>query len=129
MTMNIITLLLMLSLVINGILLFKRKRYFSLSYLASIILFTHLFSGITWTAHLVTLIFWLLPVLLINWKSLGLSGKIAYWAFIFLMVFLGIEGSDTVGEKVYLAIRFYDIHTYLLLGLFIFYSWFSRICN
>ena len=123
MTMNIITLLMLLSLVINGILLFKRKRYFSLAYLASIILFTHLFSGITWTAHLVTLIFCLLPVLLINWKSLGLSGKIAYWAFIVLMVFLGIEGSDTVGEKVYLAIRFYDIYTYLLLGLFIYYSW------
>jgi hypothetical protein len=39
------------------------------------------------------------------------------------MVFLGIEGSDTVGEKVYLAIRFYNIYTYLLLGLFIYYSW------
>jgi hypothetical protein len=54
---------------------------------------------------------------------LHLSGKIAYWIFIGLMVFLGIEGSDTVGEKIYLAIRFYDIFTYLLLGLFIYYSW------
>jgi hypothetical protein len=121
--MNVLTLLLFLTLIINGVLLFRRKRYFSLAYLASIILFTHLFSGITWTAHLVTLIFCLLPVLLINVKSLKTPGKIAYWAFITLMVFLGIEGSDTVGEKVYLAIRFYDIYTYLLLGLFIFYSW------
>ena len=101
----------------------RRKRYFSLAYLASIILFTHLFAGITWTAHLVTLIFCLLPVLLIEVNSLKISGKIAYWTFIGLMVFLGIEGSDTVGEKVYLAIRFYDIYTYLLLGLFIYYSW------
>jgi len=50
---------------------------------------------------------------------LHLSDKIAYTIFIGLMVFLGIEGSDTVGEKIYLAIRFYDIYTYLLLGLFI----------
>ena len=70
-----------------------------------------------------TLIFCFLPVLLIDVKSLKIPGKIAYWIFIGLMVFLGIEGSDTVGEKIYLAIRFYDIYTYLLLGLFIYYSW------
>jgi hypothetical protein len=121
--LNILTVILFLVLVINGILLGRRKKYFSLAYLASIILFTHLFAGITWTAHLVTLIFCLLPVLLIDVKSLNEVGKVAYWAFIGLMVFLGIEGSDTVGEKIYLAIRFYDIYTYLLLGLFIFYSW------
>jgi hypothetical protein len=121
--LTLIQLLLLLTLIFNAILLKRRGRYFSLAYLASIILFTHLFAGITWTAHLVTLIFCLLPVLLINVKSLNTTGKIAYWAFIALMIFLGIEGSDTVGEKVYLAIRFYDIYTYLLLGLFIYYSW------
>ena len=121
--MNILTMLLFLTLIINGIVLYRRKKYFSLAYLSSILLFTHLFSGITWTAHIVTLIFCLLPVLLINVKSLNPLGKIAYWAFIALMVFLGIEGSDTVGEKIYLAIRFYDVFTYLLLGLFIYYSW------
>jgi hypothetical protein len=121
--LTLIQVLLLLTLIFNAILLKRRKRYFSLAYLASIILFTHLFAGITWTAHLVTLIFCLLPVLLINVKSLNTTGKIAYWAFIALMVFLGIEGSDTVGEKIYLAIRFYDIYTYLLLGLFMYYSW------
>jgi hypothetical protein len=121
--LTILQILLLLTLVLGAVLLKRRKRYFSLAYLASIILFTHLFAGITWTAHLGTLIFCLLPVLLIEVNSLKISGKIAYWTFIGLMVFLGIEGSDTVGEKVYLAIRFYDIYTYLLLGLFIYYSW------
>ncbi len=121
--LTILQILLLLILIFNAILLKRRKRYFSLAYLASIILFTHLFAGITWTAHLVTLIFCLLPVLLIDIKSLNKLGKVAYWVFIALMVFLGMEGSDTVGEKVYLAIRFYDIYTYLLLGLFIYYSW------
>jgi hypothetical protein len=121
--LTMLQVLMLLMLIINAIILKRRKISFSLAYLASIILFTHLFSGITWTAHLVTLIFCLLPVLLINWKALNMQGKIAYWLFIGLMVFLGIEGSDTVGEKIYQAIRFYDIYTYLLLGLFIFYSW------
>jgi hypothetical protein len=121
--LTILQILLLLTLIFNAILLKRRKRYFSLAYLASIIIFTHPFAGITWTAHLVTLIFCLLPVLLIDVKSLNTLGKGAYWAFIALMVFLGIEGSDTVGEKVYLAIRFYNIYTYLLLGLFIYYSW------
>ncbi len=121
--LTILQVLLLLILIFNAILLNRQKKYFSLAYLASILLFTHLFSGITWTAHLVTLIFCLLPVLLINVKSLKTPGKIAYWVFIALMVFLGIEGSDTVGEKIYLAIRFYDIYTYLLLGLFFFCSW------
>ena len=121
--MNLITVLLLVTLVTGGVLLYRRDKYFSLSYLSSIILFTHLFSGITWTAHLVTLIFCLLPVLLIDVKTLKLGGKVVYWAFIALMIFLGIEGSDTVGEKIYLAIRFYDIYTYLLMGLFIFCSW------
>jgi hypothetical protein len=121
--MNMITILLLMALVINGVLQKRRNRDFSMAYLASIILFTHLISGITWTAHMVTLIFCLLPVLLINVKSLKLTGKVAFWTFIALLVFLGIEGSDTVGEKIYLTIRFYDVYTYLLLGLFVFSSW------
>lgn len=121
--LTILQLLLLLTLIFNAALLKKRKQYFSLAYLASIILFTHLIAGITWTAHLVTLIFCLLPVLLMNVKSLKTPGKVAWWAFIAWMVFLGIEGSDTVGERIYLAIRFYDVYTILLLGLFIYYSW------
>jgi len=46
---------------------------------------------------------------------------VTFWKII--PVFLGIEGSDTTGEKIYLAIRFYDIYTLLLLGLFVFCSW------
>jgi hypothetical protein len=121
--MNLITILLLMTLVTGGVLLFRKNQYFSLSYLSAIILFTHLFSGITWTAHLVTLIFCLLPVLLIDVKTLKTGGKVVYWTFIVGMIFLGIEGSDTVGEKIYLAIRYYDIYTYLLMGLFIFCSW------
>ncbi len=67
--------------------------------------------------------FCILPVLLIDVKTLKMPGKIAYYLFIAIMVFLGIEGSDTVGEKIYLAIRYYDVYTCLLVGLFLFCSW------
>ena len=120
---SIIHMLLLAMIIVNGILLFRRKTGFSLTFLASILLFTHLYSGITWTAHMVTLLFCLLPVLLIDVKTLGKPGRISWWLFIAMMVFLGIEGSDTVGEKIYLAIRFHDVYTLLLLGLFLFCSW------
>jgi len=109
--------------IVNGFLLFRRKTYFSIAYLGSILLFTHLYSGLTWTAHLVTLMFTLLPVLLIDIKRLSKSGKIGFYFFIALIVFLGIEGSDTLGKNVYTAIHIYDVHTCLLLGLFFFSSW------
>ncbi|MBA7592163.1 hypothetical protein ES708_34341 [subsurface metagenome] len=120
---SILQLLLLVILLVNGFILYRRKVYFSLAYLASVLLFTHLVSGITWTAHLVTLMFCILPVLLIDVKTLKKPGKITFYLFIAFMVFLGIEGSDTVGEKIYLAVRFYDVHTYLLVGLFLFCSW------
>ena len=116
--------LMMLGVIItNGIILFRRKVWFSLAYLSSILVFSHLYAMITWTAHLVTLLFCILPVLLIDVRKLPKPGKIAFWIFIGLMVFLGIEGSDTVGEKIYQAIHHYDLHTLMLMGLFIFSSW------
>jgi len=115
--------LMLLTLIAGGVILFRRKQVFSLSFLAAIVLFTHLFAGITWTAHLVTFIFCLTPVLLIDRSNLKTGGKLAWFIFIGLMIFLGIEGSDTTGDKLYLFLRYYDIYTYLLVGLFIYYSW------
>ncbi len=110
-------------LIVNGIVLYRRKNSFSLAYLASILLFTHLYSSMTWIAHLVTMMFILTPVILIDVKRLSKPGKIAFYLFIILMVFLGFEGSDTVGENVYRALINYGVYTYLLFGLFLFTSW------
>ncbi len=122
-SLSIIQVLLLMVLILNGFLLYRRKRYFSLAYLASIILYAHLASGITWTAHLVTLMFCLLPVLLMDVKKLPSAMKMVFWFLIAVFVFLGIEGSDTFGRRIYLAIRFYDVYTGLLLLLFLLYSW------
>jgi hypothetical protein len=120
---SILQLILLAVLVINGIILKRRKIYFSLAYLASILLFMNLISGLTWSAHMVTLMFCLLPVVLMDTGKLPIRGKIFYYISLALFLFLCIEGSDTTGEKIYQAIRDYDVYTFLLLGLFLFCSW------
>ena len=110
-------------LILNGALLYRRKISFNLAYLASILLFTHLISGLTWSAHLVTLQYCLLPVLLIDVSRLRRPGKIFFYFTLTFLLFLSIEGSDIFGEKVYQAIRVYDLFTLMLIGLFLFCSW------
>lgn len=110
-------------LMVNGVILRRRKVAFSIAYLASIMLFIHLISGITWTAHLVTMMFCLLPVVLIDNKRLRSPGKIAFYFVLAILFFLGIEGRDTFGVHVYQALRYYDVYTMLMIGLFLFCSW------
>ena len=120
---SILQLLFLGILIMNGILLRRRKIAFNLAYLASIMLFIHLISGLTWNAHLVTLMLCLLPVLLIDVKKLRSPGKIAYYFALTFLFLMAIEGRDTFGEKIYYAIRSYDFYTYMLIGLFLFCSW------
>jgi len=125
-TTNIISLLELVFLgilIVNGVILYRRKVGFSQVYLASIMLFIHLISGITWTSHLVTFMYCLLPVLLIDVRRLRSPGKIAFYFVIGILFFLSIEGRDTMGVHVYQAIRYYDVFTILMIGLFLFYSW------
>jgi len=110
-------------LVVNGVLLYRRKVSFSLPYMASILLFAHLMSGLTWAAHMVTMMFCLLPVALIEAGRLKRPGKIVLYVMYVFLLFLGFEGTDTFGLEIYRAIRAYDVYTYLMIGLFFFYSW------
>jgi len=120
---SLIQYLLLAILIYVGIILYRRKVRLSISYLASIILFTHLYSGITWTAHMVTLLFCFLPFILVEAGRLRPVPRAIYYFLLAVFIFLGIEGSDFPGINVYLFIRYYDVYTYLLLGLFLFSSW------
>jgi hypothetical protein len=120
---NIITLVFLGILVFNGILMYRRNIAFSISYFSSLIIFTHLISGLTWSAHLVSLVYCFLPVILIVPGKLKWPGKTFYYIALTGFLFLGMEGLDTYGPKVYHAIRMYDLYTLLLLGLFLFSSW------
>jgi len=126
MTTKIITLLELMFLgilIVNGVTLYRRRIAFSIAYFASILLYMHLISGITWSTHLVTLMFCLLPVVLIDVKRLRRPGMIVFYFMLTILFFLGIEGRDTMGERIYQAIRHYDVYTFLLIGMFLFCSW------
>ncbi len=110
-------------LVFNGIILKRRRVYFSLAYLASILLFMNLVSGLTWSAHMVTMIFCLLPLVLIDTRRLQLKGKTFYYLIFAMFLFLLIEGVDTTGVKINHLVLYYDIFTLQLLGFFFFCSW------
>jgi len=101
----------------------KRRQEFSILILSSILIFTHMISGISWTAHFVTAMFWYLPLFLIDRKSFTLKSS---WIFnivlVVLVFFLAVEGSDTTGRTVYALIRRYDIFVFMPLVLFFYYA-------
>lgn len=110
-------------LIITAVVSHRRGVYMSHTVLASIILFTHLYSGITWTAHLVTLSYCLVPILLIDPGKLDQGKRIFFYLAIGLIALLSIEGSDTLGKTLYQMIRQYDIYTMMLLSIFGVYTW------
>lgn len=123
MVINIIQASLLFLLIVNGFIMYRRKVPWSLAYLASIILFTHIYSGITWTAHLVTITFCVLPFLLVEVKQIKPGQGILYYAGFIFLFFLAIEGSYLVGKKGSLFLRYHDIISYMIMGLFLFNSW------
>ena len=94
----------------------------SLAGIASLFLFTHLFSGITWTAHFVTSMFYYLPLFLIDFRKLKIPVKVFHVLLIFFVFFLAVEGSDTTGREVYNFIRLYDVFVLVPLLLFLYYT-------
>ncbi len=98
-----------------------RGEHISLEAVAALLLFTHLFSGITWTAHFVTSMFYYLPLFLIDFRRLKMPVRIFHLVLIGLVFFLAIEGSDTTGRGVYTFIRHYDLFTITALLLFGYY--------
>ena len=125
MILNIMLLAMAAVILIIGIILKRRGVLFSLSFIASILLFTHLYSNLTWTAHMVTMIYCILPLLLLRYDTLRLPMKSLYFLVMGILLFLALEGKDLVGTKIYDFLRFNDIFTLMLLGMFLFTSWTS----
>ncbi len=93
----------------------------SVPFVACLFIFTHLFSGITWTAHLVTSMFYYLPLFLIDYRKLKTPVRVFHFVLIFLVFFLAVEGSDTTGKMIYTFIRTYDLFVVVPLLLFGYY--------
>lgn len=100
-----------------------RKREMSLYDFASIFLFYHLVSMITWKAHLVTFLFILLPFFLLNSKHQSFVFKMIYYFSFVFIVFLGISFYKIVGEELHYSIVGYNLFVFILLALFFLYEY------
>jgi hypothetical protein len=102
----------------------KGQASMNVAMISCILIFTHLVSGITWSAHMVTTMFSYLPLFLVNPKKLsGLGMRIFHYSLIVIAFFLAIEGSDTTGKFIYHAIRVVDFFVIFPLILLGYYSW------
>ena len=106
-----------------GVVLLMKKKQFSIAMLSTLILFSHLISGVTWSAHLVTFIFCLVPILIIDTSKLATRGRVIYYSILGVLLILSFEGYDTFGNSAYLALRYYDIFTIQMLALIAFNAW------
>jgi hypothetical protein len=117
--------LLLLAGLTTGMCVYARKTKKKVNYLiifSLIFIFTHLISGITWTAHLVTAMFWYLPLFIVDVRKITHTAhKILHYLFYAMAFFLTVEGKDTTGEFLYNVLSFYDVLVIFPLVLFFYY--------
>ncbi|QCK15783.1 glycosyltransferase family 87 protein [Mangrovivirga cuniculi] len=101
----------------------RRNNIDNLFVFAILFCFTHLVSTITWTAHLVTFMYILLPLFLTHREFVRLKWEKVFVYFLIIIAFvLGIEGSDTTGKLLYNVLRTYDIFTLYLVVILLYFS-------
>ena len=86
---------------------------FSLAFLAALLL-----SPITFTTHLVSLLFVYATFLSIRRAKLALPGKVAWAVAVIAMAVTGLCGRDLAGDTAYLSVAGYSIYAWTMLGLF-----------
>ncbi|MEO0895193.1 MAG: glycosyltransferase family 87 protein [Bacteroidota bacterium] len=88
-----------------------------------IMIFSHMVSGITWTAHLVSLLFILVPLLLQMDRKKRRGEQVVFVGLMAIALILSIEGSDTTGRFFYELVRTYDLFTLFLLSLLVYFTY------
>jgi Glycosyltransferase family 87 len=94
-----------------------RHRPFSALEISSVFLASHLLSGLTWKAHLVTLLFVFYAFFVLDPRDLGRGGRVALglaWAGI---VAIGI-GRDLMGDRLHHYVGGYSVIVWVMLLLF-----------
>jgi alpha-1,2-mannosyltransferase len=85
----------------------------SLAFLAALLL-----SPITFTTHLVSLLFVYATFLSVRRATLTLPGKVAWAVAVVAMAVTGLCGRDLAGDTAYLSVAGYSIYAWTMLGLF-----------
>ena len=97
----------------------KAKRPFTSFEIASVFLVGHLLSGITWKAHLVTLLFVFYSLLALDPRALRRGARLALGAAWVGMAVIGLAGRDLVGGVIHHYVGGYSVFVWVMLLLLI----------
>jgi len=103
----------------NLLLLRRRRAAVTVFEWSSVFLVGHLLSGITWKAHLVTLLFVFCAFLSLRAQALPRGGwRVLFYVALTLMVVSGLTGRDLVGDRMHHWIGGYSLLTWTMVVLF-----------
>jgi hypothetical protein len=103
----------------NLLLLRRRKAPITVFEWSSVFLVGHLLSGITWKAHLVTLLFVFCAFLSLRAQALPRGGwRVLLYGALALMIVSGLTGRDLVGDRMHHWIGGYSLLTWTMVVLF-----------
>jgi Glycosyltransferase family 87 len=85
--------------------------------IAAVFLASHLLSGITWKAHLVSLLFVSYAFFSLEWRPLSRGGRILLGAAWVGLAAIGL-GRDLIGSRLHHALAGYSVYVWVLLLLF-----------
>jgi glycosyl transferase family 87 len=86
--------------------------------ITSVFLTSHLLSGITWKAHLVTMLFVFYVFFSLNWRRLSRPGLIALGVAWVGIAVIGL-GRDLVGSRLHHNLAGYSVYVWVMLLLFV----------
>lgn len=107
-----------LTFVASLLLLRRRRAAVTVFEWSSVFLVGHLVSGITWKAHLVTLLFVYCAFLSVPLRELPRGLRGCTYAAVTLMALSGLTGRDVVGDRVHHWIGGYSLITWTMVVLF-----------
>ncbi len=111
--------LVLLAFLANLLVLRLRHAPLSVFELGSVFLVGHLLSGITWKAHLVTLLFTFYCFLSLRLNELPGRLRGFVYALCAMMVVIGVTGRDLVGRQIQRGIDGYSLIAWTMLLLFV----------
>jgi hypothetical protein len=95
----------------------RARQPFTSFEIASVFLVGHLLSGITWKAHLVTLLFVFYTVLALDYRALRPSTRLGLAAAWVGMAAIGLTGRDLAGETIHHYVGGYSLFVWVMLLL------------
>jgi hypothetical protein len=97
----------------------KARQPFTSFEIASVFLVGHLLSGVTWKAHLVTLLFVFYSLLTLDYRALPREVRLGLGAAWLGMAVIGLAGRDLVGSTLHHYVGGYSVFVWVMLLLLI----------